>query len=136
MAWIVTWDSKGSKESAEATGADPEGNVVMFAITPNYIAEVYNRYRNNVDENELGFEDRWGLLSDEQREELLNAIEGYINKHLCIDEDLISILDGVEARFRRKKSQIQRCLDRMSPREPTLEEIEDLIREMVRWLTR
>ena len=95
MGWIV----KGNKESAEAAGADPEGDVVMFAITPNYIAEVYNRYRNNVDEDELGFEDRWGLLSDEQREELLNAIEGYINKHLCnIDEDLIDELEGAEAR--------------------------------------
>ena len=35
-------------------------------------------------------------------------------------------------RSKRKKSQIQRYLDRMSPREPTLEEIEDLIREMMR----
>ena len=44
MRWIV----QGSKESAEAAGADPEGDRVMFAITPNYLAEVYNRYRNNV----------------------------------------------------------------------------------------
>ena len=57
------------------------------------------RYRNNVDESELGFEDRWGLLSDGQREELLNAIECYIDKRLCnIDEDLIDAMDGAEAR--------------------------------------
>ena len=54
-------------------GADPEGDRVMFAITPNEIAEVYNRYRNDVDESELGFEDRWGLLSDGQREKFLSA---------------------------------------------------------------
>ena len=95
MGWIV----QGSKELAEAAGADPEGDSVMFAITPNYIAEVYNRYRNNVDESELGFEDRWGLLSDEQREALLNTIENYIDKRLCnIDDDLIDLMDGAEAR--------------------------------------
>ena len=93
MGWIV----RGSKESAEAAGADPEGDRVMFAITPNEIAEVYNRYRNDVDESELGFEDRWGLLSDGQREKFLSEIEGYIDKRLCnIDEDLIDVLDGVE----------------------------------------
>ena len=95
MGWIVP----GSKESAEAAGADPEGDRVMFAITPNYLAEVYNRYRNNVDESELGFEDRWGMLSDEQREELVREIEGYIDQRLCyIDEDLIGEMDGAEAR--------------------------------------
>ena len=95
MGWIV----QGSKESAEAAGADPEGDEVMFAITPNSVAEIYNRYRNDVDESELGFEDRWGLLSDGQREELLKTIEGYIDKHLCnIEEDLIDMMDRAEAR--------------------------------------
>ena len=95
MGWIV----RNSKESAEAAGADPEGDRVMFAVTPNYIAEVYNRYRNNVDESEFGFEDRWGMLSDEQREALLNTIENYIDKRLCnMDEDLIDEMDGAEAR--------------------------------------
>ena len=95
MGWIV----QGSKESAEAAGADPEGDSVMFAITPNSVAEVYNRYRNDVDESELGFENRWGLLSDEQREALLNTIENYIDKRLCnIDDDLIDVMDGAEAR--------------------------------------
>ena len=95
MGWIV----RGSKESAEAAGADPEGDEVIFAITPNSVAEIYNRYRNDVDESELGFEDRWGLLSDEQREELLKTIEGYIDKRLCnIEEDLIDMMDGAEAR--------------------------------------
>ena len=95
MGWIV----RGSKKSAEAAGADTEGDEVMFAITPNYVAEVYNHYRNNVDESELGFEDRWGLLSDEQRKELLREIEGYIDKRLCnICEDLIDVMDGAEAR--------------------------------------
>ena len=95
MGWIV----QGSKESAEATGADPDGDRVMFAITPNYIAEVYNRCRNNVYEDEPDFEDRWGMLSDEQRGKILDAIEGYIDKHLCnIDEDLIDEIDGAEAR--------------------------------------
>ena len=95
MGWIV----QGNKESAEAAGADPEGDRVMFAITPNYIAEVYNRYRNNVYEDEPGFEDRWGMLSDEQRQKLVNAIEGYIDKRLCnIDDDLIDELEGAEAR--------------------------------------
>ena len=95
MGWIV----RGSKESAEAAGADPEGDEVIFAITPNSVAEIYNRYRNDVDESELGFEDRWGLLSDEQREELLKTIEGYIYKRLCnIEEDLIDMMDGAEAR--------------------------------------
>ena len=95
MGWIV----QGNKESAEAAGADPEGDMVMFAITPNSVAEVYNRYRNNVDESELGFEDRWGLLSDGQREELLNAIECYIDKRLCnIDDDIIDEMDGAEKR--------------------------------------
>ena len=93
MGWIV----QGSEKSAEAAGADPEGDRVMFAITPNYLAEIYNSYRNDVDESELGFEDRWGLLSDEQREKFLSAIEGYIDKRLCnIDDDLIDVLDGVE----------------------------------------
>ena len=75
MGWIV----QDSKESAEAAGADPEGDRVMFAITPNYIAEVYNRCRNNVYEDEPDFEDRWGMLSDGQREKILDAIEGYID---------------------------------------------------------
>ena len=45
MDYIV----QNSKESAEAAGADPEGNRVMFAITPNSVAEIYNRCRNKVD---------------------------------------------------------------------------------------
>ena len=93
MGWIV----RGSKESAEAAGADTEGDEVIFAITPNSVAEIYNRYRNDVDESELGFEDRWGLLSNEQREELLKTIEGYIDKRLCnIEEDLIDWIDRME----------------------------------------
>ena len=96
MGWIV----RGSKESAEAAGADPDGDRVMFAITPNYIAEVYNRYRNDVWEDEPDFEDRWGLLSDEQREKILDGIEGYIDKRLCyIADDLTDEIDGAEARM-------------------------------------
>ena len=96
MGWIV----EGSKESAEAAGADPEGDELMFAITPNNIAKIYNYYRNDfLDKSELGFEDRWELLSDEQREKLLDAIEGYIDRCLCnIDEDLIGVMDEVEDR--------------------------------------
>ena len=94
MGWIV----RGSKESAEAAGADPDGDRVMFAITPNYIAEVYNRYRNDVWEDEPDFEDRWGMLSDEQREKILDEIEGYIDKRLCyIADDLTDEIDRVEA---------------------------------------
>ena len=96
MGWIV----RGSKESAEAAGADPDGDRVMFAITPNYIAEVYNRYRNDVWEDEPDFEDRWGMLSDEQREKILDGIEGYIDKRLCyIADDLTDEIDGAEARM-------------------------------------
>ena len=62
MGWIVQ-----SKESAEAAGADPDGDEVLFAITPKYIGEVYNRHHNDVYEDEPGFEDRWRMLSDEQR---------------------------------------------------------------------
>ena len=69
----------------------------MFAITPNYVAEVYNRYRNNVDGDELGCEDRWELLSDEQREKLLDAIKDYISQSTLINEDLIDVMYGVEA---------------------------------------
>ena len=94
MAWIV----RGSKESAEAAGADLEGDKVIFAVTPNDIAKVYNRYGNNVDEDELGFENRWELLSDVHREELLSAIEDYISKYTLIDEELIDVMKGVEAR--------------------------------------
>ena len=94
MGWIV----RGSKESAEAAGADPDGDRVMFAITPNYIAEVYNRYRNDVWEDEPDFEDRWGMLSDEQRRKILDGIEGYIDKRLCyIADDLTDEIDRVEA---------------------------------------
>ena len=102
LGWIV----QSSKESAEATGADPDGDRVMFAITPNYIAEVYNRHHNDVYEDEPGFEDRWRMLSDEQREELMRAVEGYINQHLCyIDEDLIGEMDGAEERAATKAPQ-------------------------------
>ena len=95
MAWIV----QSSKESAEAAGADLEGDRVMFDITPNYIAEVYNHYRNDVYKDEPDFEDRWGMLSDGQREKILDAIERYIDKRLCnIHEDLIDEIDGAEAR--------------------------------------
>ena len=95
MGWVV----QKSKESAEADGADPEGNLVMFAITPNYIAEIYNRYRNEVDANESGFEDRWGLLSDEQRKELLKTIERYIDKCFCdIDENINNEMVATEGR--------------------------------------
>ena len=39
------------------------------------------------------------MLSDEQREELVREIEGYIDQRLCyIDEDLIDEMDGAEAR--------------------------------------
>ena len=94
MGWIVQ-----SKESAEAAGADPDGDEVMFVITPNYIGEVYNRYRNDVYEDEPNFEDRWGILSDEQKGKILDGIEGYIDKRLCyIHEDLISEIDEAEAR--------------------------------------
>ena len=90
MSWIVN-----NKEAAEAAGADQEGDMVMLAITPNSVAEVYNRYRNEVDEDEPGFKDQWGLLSDEQREELLKTIERYIDKCLCnIDEDINDELEG------------------------------------------
>ena len=102
MGWIV----QGSKESAKAAGADPDGDRVMFAITPNYIAEVYNRHRNNVYEDEPGFKDQWGMLSDEQKEELVRAIEGYIDQHLCyIDEDIIGEIDGAEERAAAKALQ-------------------------------
>ena len=94
MRWIV----QGSKESAEAAGANPEGDEVMFVITPNYIAEVYNRYRNDVDEDEPDFEDRWEMLSEEQRGKILDGIEGYIDKRLCyIVDDLTDEIDRVEA---------------------------------------
>ena len=47
----------------------------------------------------MGFEDRWGMLSDEQRKKLLKAVERYIDKHLCnIDEDINDELQGAEAR--------------------------------------
>ena len=102
MAWIETWNSGVPKESAEAARADPEGRVVMFSITTNYIAEVYNRYHDlhspNVDGGELSCEDWWGLLSDEQREKLLDAIEDYISKYTLIDEELIDVMDEVEDR--------------------------------------
>ena len=101
MAWIETWVSGEPKESAEAAKADPEGTVVMFSITTNYIAEVYNRYHNlnspNVDGDELSCEDQWELLSDEQREKLLDAIKDYISQSTLIDDDLIDIMYGVEA---------------------------------------
>ena len=94
MGWIVQ-----SKESAEAAGADPDGDEVMFAITTNHIAGVYNRYRNDVYEDEPNFEDRWGMLSDGQREKILDGIERYIDKRFCyIDEELIDEIDGAEAR--------------------------------------
>ena len=93
MRWIV----QGSKESVEAAGTDPDGERVMYAITPNYIAEVYNRYRNDVDEDKPDFEDRWGMLSDEQRGKILDGIEGYIDKRLCyIVDDLTDEIDRVE----------------------------------------
>ena len=93
MRWIV----QGSKESAKTAGADPDGDVVMFVITPNYIAEVYNRYRNDVDEDEPDFEDRWEMLSDEQRGKILDGIEGYIDKRLCyIVDDLTDEINRVE----------------------------------------
>ncbi len=93
MGWIVH-----SREAAEAAGADPEGDIVMFDITPNSVAEVYNRYRNEVDENELGFQDRWGLFSDERRGKLLKAVERYIDKRLCnIDEDINDELERADA---------------------------------------
>ena len=102
MAWIETWNSGVPKESAEAARADPEERVVMFSITTNYIAEVYNSYHNlnspNVDGDELSCEDRWELLSDKQRGKLLDAIEDYISKYTLIDEELIDVMDGVEAR--------------------------------------
>ena len=95
MRWIV----EGSKESAEATGADLEGDRVMFDITPNYIAEVYNHYRNDVYEDEPDFEDRWAMLSDEQRGKILDVIERYIDKRLCyIHEDLIAEINESEAK--------------------------------------
>ena len=95
MAWIV----RGSKESAEAAGADPERDKVIFAVTHNDIAKVYNRYGNNVDEDELGFEDRWELLSDVHREELLSAIEDYISKYPIFDEELVGVMYRMEARL-------------------------------------
>ena len=77
MGWIV----EGSKESAEAAGSDPEGDELMFAITPNNIAKIYNYYRNDfLDKSELSCEDRWELLSDKQRGKLLDAIEDYIRQ--------------------------------------------------------
>ena len=94
MSWIVN-----NKEAAEAAGADQEGDMVMLAITPNSVADVYNRYRNEADEDEPEFKDQWGMLSDEQREELLKTIERYIDKRLCnIDEDINDELEGAEAR--------------------------------------
>ena len=95
MGWIVQ-----GKESAEAAGADLEGDRVMFDITPQYIGEVYNRYRNDVYEDEPNFEDRWGMLSDEQRGKILDGIERYIDKRFCyIAEELIDEIDGAEARM-------------------------------------
>ena len=97
MSWIVN-----NKEAAEAAGADQEGDMVMLAITPNSVADVYNRYRNEVDEDEPEFKDQWEMLSDEQREELLKTIERYIDKRLCnIDEDINDELEGAEARATR-----------------------------------
>ena len=102
MGWIETWVSGELKESAEAARADPEERVVTFSITTNYIAEVYNAYRNLLSpqcrQGELGYENRWELLSDEQREKLLDAVKGYVIQSTLIDEDLIDIMDEVETR--------------------------------------
>ena len=85
MGWIV----QGSEKSAEAAGADPEGDRVMFAITPNYVAEVYNQTRNEVDEENDDFRDLWEELPEPDRKELIKAVERYIDKRLCnIDEDI------------------------------------------------
>ena len=102
MAWIETWVSGEFKESAEAARADPEERVVMFSITTNYIAEVYNGYHNlrspNIDGDELGDEDRWGMLSDEQRKKLLDVVKDYITQCIFIDEELINVMIEVEDR--------------------------------------
>ena len=83
----------------------------MYAITPNYIAEVYNRYRNDVWEDEPNFEDRWGMLSDGKREKILDGIEGYIHKRLCnIDEDLMDEIDGAEERAADEEKAAARAL--------------------------
>ena len=91
MSWIVN-----NKEAAEAAGADQEGDMVMFAITPNSVAEVYNRHRNAVSEDHEDYRDLWGELSPEIRRHHIRAVELYINKHMTnIDEDIEDCINWV-----------------------------------------
>ena len=90
MSWIVQ-----QKENAEKGGADPEEDFVMFAITPRWVAEVYNRHKNEVDEDHEEFRDLWEKMTQETREKCISAVEHYINKRLSnIDEDIMDTLDG------------------------------------------
>ena len=95
MGWIVH-----SKKAAEAAGCDLEENIVMFAITPNSVAEAYNRYRNEeseVDEDREDCRDYWGELDQEAKEQRIRAVELYIDKHMAnIDENIDDCITWVE----------------------------------------
>ena len=92
MSWIVR-----QKENAEAQGADPQEDMVMFAITPRYVGEIYNRYRNEVEEDHEDFKQLWEEMSEDKRKDLLETVERYIDKHMSnIDEDIDSVMQRKE----------------------------------------
>ena len=96
MSWIIH-----NREAAEAAGADLEGTEVLFAITPDYIAEVYNRLHNNMEDHEEGYEDLWDQLPPETRAQHIRAVEGFINKRLSnTDEDIEDCIRNVEGHLK------------------------------------
>ena len=91
MSWIVN-----NREEAEAAGADLEGMEVMFAITPNWVGETFNRHHNSeagVDESDDDFRDYWEEIGPERRKEYIEGIERYIDKRLSHTwEDVIDVI--------------------------------------------
>ena len=93
MSWVV----RGKKE-AEAAGADTEMDEVIFAVTPGYVVEVYNRYRNQgLDEGDEGFVDRWEELPEKARRDLMDWTERALDKAFQnMDETINDALEGGE----------------------------------------
>ena len=84
MSYVVN-----NRSVLENQGLDPEGTEVMFAITPNYVAEVYNRCHNGVQEDHPDFQDLWGQLSQESRNLRISAVQRLIDRHFASTDEVI-----------------------------------------------
>ena len=96
MSWIVEL-----KNEAEKAGADMKNDEVMYAITPATVGQLFNNYMADRDPaprswNCVNPPDYWEQLTDQERDEYLEGVHGYIYKRMTnVDDGVLDVLKRV-----------------------------------------